>query len=299
VAKIPVAQTLEHAYGFTFGRFLTVIGLTWVSFLILAIGCYFLLPPYFTAIQTMIQTRNPAALGAALGVIPLLVLLTFLCFNMIYVAIARQSLGSRTGTAWFYFSLDAAFWKLLGVYLLMLLVFGAFAIGAVIVVTILSAAGGLLGQAGRAFVRGLAIVIMILGLFYVMLRLMFFAVPVTVAEGRRILRRSWALSGGNFWRIFAVLLAIYIPFVIVEMILEGIVFASVAMNMPPPGAGPEQALAYMNQLGTQLYGLLPLLVPVVLVLYAILLSLLISSPTFAYRALVPASNPEGVAAEFA
>jgi hypothetical protein len=151
----------------------------------------------------MIQTRNPRALGSAFAVIPLLVLLTFLCFNMIYVAIARQSLGRRTGAAWFYFSLDTAFWKLLGVYLLMLLVFGAFAIGAVVVVVILSAAGGLL------------------------------------------------------------------------------------------------ALAYMNQLGTQVYALLPLLVPVVLVLYAILLSLLISSSTFAYRALVPASNSEGVAAEFA
>jgi hypothetical protein len=44
MAKIPVAQTLEHAYGFTFGHFLTVIGLTWVLFLIMTIGGYFFCP---------------------------------------------------------------------------------------------------------------------------------------------------------------------------------------------------------------------------------------------------------------
>ena len=291
MTKIPMARTIERAYGFTFGHFLSVIGLAWLPLLIMGIGAYFLVPPYLAAIQNGLINGDPSGIVGSYGYVFLLMLIVIACFNMVYVAIARQVLGLRTGPAWFYFSLDGAFWRLLGAYLLMLLlIIGAMIVGAAI--------AGIMSVAAGAAIGGLSFVLVVLLFFYLMLRLMFFMVPVSVAEGRRVLRRSWTLSSGNFWRIFVVLLAFMVPFFIVEVILETVLFVSVAAGSPPPqSSDPTQMMAYLMGLGTRIYALWPIVGPVVLVLYALIISLMVSAASFAYRALVPAT--EGIAEEFA
>ena len=291
MTKIPMARTIERAYGFTFGHFLSVIGLAWLPLLIVGIGAYFLVPPYLAAVQNVLVNRDPSAIVGSYGYVFLMMLIVIACFNMVYVAIARQVLGLRTGPAWFYFSLDSAFWRLLGAYLLMLLL--------IIGVTFLGAAiAGIMSVAAGAAIGGLSFFLVLLLFFYLMLRLMFFMVPVSVAEGRRVLRRSWSLSSGNFWRIFVVLLAFMVPFFIVEIILESVLFVSLAASSPPPqGSDPTQMMAYLMGLGARVYALWPILGPMLLVLYALIISLMVSAASFAYRALVPAT--EGIAEEFA
>jgi uncharacterized membrane protein YhaH (DUF805 family) len=77
---------------------------------------------------------------------------------------------------------------------------------------------GLVGLA-LALAGGLALV-------YVIARLTFLIVPVTVSEQHIDLVRGWTLTRANFWRIFAVLLAVGIPIFALETV-------AVAMIMGP------------------------------------------------------------------
>ena len=289
MTKIPVGKTIAYAYGFTFGNFLTVLGLSWAPLAIMAVVALFALPAYFNGMVAIVTTGDASAFFAAAGLMFVLFIAVFAGFIMIYVAIARQALGLRTGPAFFYFSLDAAFWRLLLAYL----------------VTIVIALG--LGIALSIF-TGIAVVVFaplailvpiaaVFGMVYGVLRLTFLLPPIAVAEERQLISRSWALGKGNFWRMFAVLLAIVIPLAVVQGIVQASLFSSLAIVPPPDEAGPAEMAAFMAQMMAQLSGLLPLLVPVAIVFYAATIAMIVSASAFAYRSLVPA--PEGTAAEFA
>ena len=56
-------------------------------------------------------------------------------------------------------------------------------------------------------------------MIFAVLRLGFLLTPVVVAENRISLRRPWELSRGNFWRIFAIALAIVIPLALLAFLL--------------------------------------------------------------------------------
>ena len=60
---------------------------------------------------------------------------------------------------------------------------------------------------------------------YAAFRLLFFIPAVVAAEDRIGLLHSWQLGGDNFWRIFAVLLLIVIPSLIVYAVLDAVVRA--------------------------------------------------------------------------
>jgi hypothetical protein len=289
MTKIPVGKTIAYAYGFTFGNFLTVLGLSWAPLAVTAVLAYFALPAYFTGMAAIVTTGDASAFFAASGLMFLLFVAGFAGFIMIYVAIARQALGLRTGPAFFYFSLDAAFWRLLLAYLVTI----AIAFGLVIALTVITGIAAVI----FAPLAVLVPIVAILGAVYVLLRLTFLQAPVAVAEERQVISRSWSLGRGNFWRIFAVLLAIMIPLSLVQGIVQISLFSSLDIVPPAGEPGPEEIAAFIAQLMGQLSGLLPLLVPIAIVFYAAMISMIVSASAFAYRSLVPA--PEGTAAEFA
>jgi hypothetical protein len=294
MTKIPVGKTIAYAYGFTFGNFLTVLGLAWVPLAVVAAGAFLTLPSYFSGLAAMATAGDIGAGARGLGLMFLFLLIVFAGYVMIYVAIARQALGLRTGPAFFYFSLDAAFWRLLLSYLLTMLI----AFGLAMVVMMVAGIVAVVFTALSALVLSLLVPLIALsGIIYVMVRLTFLQPPIAVAEERGVIRRAWELGKGNFWRMFAVLLVIIIPLVIVQFVIQITLFSSLGINPPPEGADPAEAAAFMAQMATEIMGILPFLVPIAIVFYAVMIALIVSASAFAYRSLVPA--PEGTAAEFA
>jgi hypothetical protein len=93
---------------------------------------------------------------------------------------------------------------------------------------------------------------------------------ISAAESGPVLRRAWMLSTGNFWRLFAVLLAIIIPLFILAILL----MVPVAQRLPPlPAGGSQQlqqlaALTWLRQALPFLWGLLFLIWPLVIGLFA-------------------------------
>ena len=289
MTKIPVGKTIAYAYGFTFGNFLTVLGLSWLPLAIVGLGAYLTLPSYLSGMAAMMTAGDVNALASGVGLMVVFALIAFGGFIMIYVAIARQALGLRTGPAFFYFSLDAAFWRLLFAYFITMVIAFGLVLGVAIII----------GLAAVVFAPLLALVplLALLSMVYALVRLTFLQPALAVAEDRHVIRRSWELGKGNFWRIFAILLSIMVPLLIVQFIVQISLFSSLAIVPPPEDASPAEAAAFLAQMATQIVGVLPFLVPIAIVFYAALIAMIVSASAFAYRSLVPA--PEGTAAEFA
>jgi hypothetical protein len=87
-----------------------------------------------------------------------------------------------------------------------------------------------------------------------------------------------------------------LPGAIGLMFLLGIVMfvcfnmISIAVAPPAPDATPDQVIAFLDQFAVQLSAMLPVLVPVVFVLYVIVFGRITRAEAFAYRALVPAGE---------
>ncbi|HEY5046884.1 MAG TPA: hypothetical protein VII49_02555, partial [Rhizomicrobium sp.] len=151
----------------------------------------------------------------------LLGLLSFLVTCMVTVGIQRRALGRHRAPEYVFLSLATPVWRMVGALFLAWLViaFIALATGAV-VVGIWFVAGNL--APGFAWtVRAIAIVAAFLWIVYLIVRLTFLLPAVVVAEKRIGLARAWELSAGNFWRIFAVAIAVFVPAWIAFRIVYG------------------------------------------------------------------------------
>ena len=230
----------------------------------------------------------------------LLYIVGFIFMFMQVVGIARIALGLRRGPSWFYFSLDRPMWRLTGSILLLML--------AVIVGWIAILLGGLLlgfllGLIAKlansslvsgliALLVGVGAIALWCGYIYSVVRLSFLLTPVVVAEPEGFaLERSWSLGRGNFWRIFVVLLAVFLPF----LLLEGIFvfgFMLHGVSFPAPHASPEQIAAYQAAINAQAMAMMAVVYrywyiayPVGIVFVVLFYGLAVGAPCFAYRRL--------------
>jgi len=125
-------------------------------------------------------------------------------------------------------------WRFLGAWLLTILVLVVMVIGLAIVMAIagvivgfaVKAGGTELSKVGIAGLVGLFLLFFYAVMIYVTVRLTVFIPPVVVAEGDVNLARGWQLTKGNFWRIFAVGLGIFLPLMIIILALLLVVYGS-------------------------------------------------------------------------
>src|ERR1700722_10353683 len=93
--KLPVGRTILDAYRFAFGHLGTIIGLIWLP-MVLATLLNFL--PELSGSVGDAPANSVAASTQILESLAILVL-TQLLYAIIYVAVTRQALGLRQGTA--------------------------------------------------------------------------------------------------------------------------------------------------------------------------------------------------------
>jgi hypothetical protein len=277
--KIPVWKTIRFAYAFTFGDIGTIIGLIWLPTLLIAVLQFL---PY--ALGTQAPNQDPATNAAAA-----LANLAFFAGGLILyainaVAVMRQALGLRQGGATIHFALGVPEWRMLGANLLCALVLGGFLLAYLVgILFAMSVAKGmtLLASIGTLlFVTvGLCLIV------YVSLRLVFLVVPVVVAEEKIDLARGWTLTAGNFWRIFAVMAAITLPLLAIQVI------ATLAIGGPELLAPlPESQSAMAAALNLRMASLdkhMPELIGLFLILAPFNFGLTLGAEAAAYRAVVP------------
>ena len=307
--KVPVLGTIGAAYGFTFGRFLTVLGVVWLPYLLLY-GFIFGVP--MLAGTNMIdlifsQFTNPQPLTPwyVLG----LRVLPFIIGAIITVGALERALGLASGPTFFYFSLGKPVWRMLGAEILALVFFIFAAIVAAIaggILAVVVAIAMAAAKVSEGAVAGVAVCVMVLliiaAIVYFALRLLFLLGPVVVAEKRIGLERTLELSKSNAWRLFLIVLGVLLPFLVAEMIIGAVVLMPLipefvkfvhtmpAMhmheNMPPVEVFDFTRKFFgdmMKAFGPYLYVWLA----VGLIFRVIFTGLMAGASAAAYRALVP------------
>lgn len=235
--KIPFARTIAGAYRFAFANFLSVIGIGWFPYLVFAVvtgGIVVLALPLIGDLwlqdqKTFDQARLLTALLPLVGAGLTLAVIAIVTQAMVSVGVMRKALGMHPRPVFIYFSLGSQVWRLIGSYLIVLVLFwcavalaGALAAG---IALLLSAAP----RAASVVAVGVLAAAECIFLVYAAVRLTFFIPAVVVAENHIGLSRSWRLAGGNFWRIFGIALTVTLP----VAIAASMVWSAVAHAMAP------------------------------------------------------------------
>jgi hypothetical protein len=241
MSKIPVERTIGDTYRFAFTNILSIFGIAWLPCVIMAalVGAtVWWMWPDLAAIDYSAQpdlVRNQEIgmrlVAKMLTVVFPLYLLIYVFYAMVITGVQRKALGLIEGPVFVYFSLGSEVWRLLGA---MILAFIIICIGgalAAIGVAVIFWIGRLDGVAAiYGLVEFIAVVAGVCWFYYLAVRLTFFLPPVVVAEGGFGLGRSWALGGGNFWRIVVLFLAcVFGPMIVISMV-SNIVFMPFMMG---------------------------------------------------------------------
>lgn len=306
MGKIPVGATIGHAYRFAFKDFLKILGVMWVPFAIM-VAATLALGTQVTAFTNAMTTRNFAAVASVMDVLGPAYILFLILIAMQILGITELALGKRQGSSpYYFFTLGKPLWRLIGAYLLVVLLLIAAIFVFVFVAGIFTAifagvtgvAKGAKPSGAAAGVLGLAVIILIpivyCAFIYGLVRQTFFLTPVVVAEEKLGLRRAWSLGRGNFWRMFVVILALMVPFVF----LEGIFLIEFVWQGLPPtaaqGATPDQIMAWSTNSAARMQHYWFVLYPIYLIVFTIFYGYVCGAQSFAYRALVPAEKEEDV-----
>jgi hypothetical protein len=290
VNKIPVGDTIAHAYKFTFENLGAIIGLIWLPTILNAVGTFFA-QTYYSATVTaaMMQTRPAEAGQAALSMIAWS-LLSLLLTAIIVGAVTRQALGLRKGPAFIHFSLGQQEFRIFGAEL---------ALGAILALFVMFYFIGVVTLAGLAMksaARPLAIVAVLAALgggcaiFYVMVRLSFLLFPATVAENKLGLSRSWTLTRGNFWRIVAIGLATVGPLVVVVLVGEYVILGPGYFQLLFSAVSADAATqAKMSDMQSSMMSAhMPAILGLSLLMAPFNAGLALGAASFAYRVVTPA-----------
>jgi len=292
MAKIPVGATIAHAYRFALGDFVTVLRSIWLA-LAVQLGLTLLLMQRLTPLFKALEAKDPSAVSL-LGPILLLYPVVLILFIAQVATVTKLRLEPSREIPLIDFPFRKDMWRLLGG-----IIVAALAIAATLIVFALAAGvlGFLLGAMGMgkpmlALVVALLIAIGYGGAIFIAFRFLFLLTPVNIAEQSLGLTRAWQLSHRNFWRSFAIVLAIMLPIIIVEY---AVIFAAVGLPPMPHGEGPqafqarrlEWNIAIMQAMVNHWYIALPLL-GLLMVFY---LGANCSAQVFAYRKLTEASAP--------
>jgi hypothetical protein len=310
MTKLSVREIVADSYKFTFGHLGKVIALIWLPIVVLTVGGYFVMAPYFSGMSAAYQEDDIAAQG------PLLVrmfgfeLVCLVLFTAAAVAITREILKPRGGPNFLRIRLGAEEFRTMGGLIglfLVLLVAGIVAgiLGGILAGVVATLLPGALKLAKAAhagcdpamvmqMMKVLSVAWLIAGaaVIYFALRLGFLLVPAAVMEDKFGLESSWRLTKGNFWRILAISVATLAPVVILSLAVEFILLGPDFYN--PHLEQICDPAAHMRLLGAQMQAAasrVPLAMGLSFLFAPITYGLMISPAVFAYRALTAKAEP--------
>lgn len=311
MTKIPVGRTIAHAYGFAFLDFFRILGVMWLPMAIMWVPGIFL-QQRLLKLQAQIGTGGLSAFREMWPfLVPLYLVMFFLLF-MQMIGIAKLALGVKKGPDWIYVSVGKPVWRLIGTCLLLIaaMIIGWLAVllGGVVMGFLATLLTNAVKNGVFTAIVGVIAVVGLIALwcayFYAVVRLTFLVVPVIAAEEEGFaLARSWTLGLRNFWRMFAIILAIILPFLLLELVfLFGFIFHGVPFPANPKD--PAQAMAFQIAMNVRtlemmqaIYHYWYLTFPVFIVVVVLFYGAYIGASCFAWRALTEDGASGPVAAD--
>ena len=274
MARVPVVATIRDAYVFTAANLGGIIGLIWIPMVLVTIMGFFTLQRYYNDVIEAMASGATAMLGRTMLMMLGYIVAALLLYAIMYVAVVQLALGKRSAAAWAHFAFGAEEWRMFRAFLAFAGLLLAFMIPVLVIGTAATGGGGTPGPA----MAGL--VLLVYGVLILAVPRFLALLPaLAVAETAPVLRRSWQLSTGNFWRLLAILAGIFIPILMVMGLLQ----VALAGRAPTASAGSDQMQLMASLLRAR--ETLPLASGVVFFISPLLIGLFSSASVSAWRAL--------------
>ncbi len=296
--KIPVGQTIRHAYGFAVRNFPGLVRLLWLPALLL-IGLTVFQTIALNDLYPKLVVGDHEAIGQSWMILLPYIIAVLVLTCMMVTGVAQYLLGLRPAPRFGYFSLGKPVWRLSGAFaviiLILLMALMVVFVLAIVTAVIVTKVTGTTPQNHPSGTAALMIgVLTLAGIFaaclgglYVLLRQSFFLAPVINAE-RLGLRRAWQLSKGNFWRIFAVTLVVFAP-----SLIFGVLLGSTGMTSLGQMSGTvQEVIASKAMTIAKLKDNAFWLVPSYFLLLVFNYGAIVSAQVFAYRHLMGGAPDE-------
>jgi hypothetical protein len=297
--KIPVWHTVARTYGFAFGKYFAILGIIWLPLLIQSAITYALQLPLHDLMAAAAHGQAPM-LDPRFARLNLLVqIVALIALTIVSVGITKEVLGIRTGPRFFYAGFGGAELRVVVGYFALLLLFVVFVIAFVLGLLILAGISAVIaGQLASPAVKGIAALVIIcagfavwLALLYAIVRLTFLFLPSTVAEQRIGIARSWELTSGNFWRIFAIGVLVFLPLIVAVFVLGLAILGAGYIDFVMHHANDPQAVQqYVMQRMEIFFQAMPIILVANFFIAPVVYGLIIAPAAFAYRALIPAQT---------
>jgi hypothetical protein len=273
MTKIPVLDAIRFAYRFTFAHLGAIIGLIWLPMIMATVMGFFVFQRFFAALANALASNNFALMGPALLGMISFVFIGLLLLSMMAVPVTQLAMGSRKAGALVHFAFGPLEWRLfrasLGV--------AGFLFALLLIVSMATAT--LLGPTNPA-ANYIAQAAFLVCMIFFILRFGFLLPSVAVADTGPVLPRSWILSGGNFWRILGVFLAVVLPVRLVLVVVE-IALAGPRILEPKDFSSTAMVAAQIHFASQNM----PIMTGILFLFAPVLLGLLLSAGVFVFRAL--------------
>lgn len=271
---VPVVATIRDAHVFTATHLGGIIGLIWVPMVLVTILGFFSFQRYYNDVIEAMASGNAAALGPSMLMMLGYMAAALLLHAVMYVAVVQLALGTRTAPALAYFVFGAAEWRMFRAFLALVGLIFAFVIPLFMIGSAALGTGGTPGPAMAGLVLlAYGVVLLAVPRFLALLP------AISAAESVPVLRRSWQLSSGNFWRLLAILAGVFGPLLLLLMIVQ----MGLAGRMPAAAAGTEQMRLMAGLLRAR--EALPLVSGLGFLISPLLIGLFSSASVSAWRAL--------------
>jgi hypothetical protein len=184
-------------------------------------------------------------------------------------------------------------WRLIGAFLLVLLIIMASYLAIFLGGLLVGIVARLAASAAIAImVTSVTMILLFCAFAYGVVRLTFLLTPVVISERKIGIGRSWALGKGNFWRMFAIMLVMLLPFMVVELVAFGWLLGGLPAINPsaPPAATTAAIMAWEMGMFQRMLSFWYIVFPVSAIFSVLFYGSFIGAQCFAYRALAPKEN---------
>jgi hypothetical protein len=216
---ISVGATVRDAYAFLGAHFSGIIGVIWLPTVLISIAQFFTFHRVYNDLINALASDNGASMAPALLMVLGYVVAKLLLSALMCVGVVQLALGGRPSSALIYIAFGPSEGRLFRAFcgFVGLLFMGA------IMVLVLANIAMTAGTRAHNLEQGLSAVMMlalVVGTVLLAARVLALAPAIAVGETAPVLRRAWALSAGNFWRLVGVLLALFLPVLLFSVLLE-------------------------------------------------------------------------------
>lgn len=264
--RIPVLPTIREAYRFATANLGAIVGAIWLPMLIVTVSGFFAAQRFYAQMAEALTTPAQADSAALLVLVQAFV--SLLLNAVMWVAVTQLAMGTPPGGP-MPFAFGRAEFRLaralMGLAVMTMVLF--LLVGVAVAGTGPAATGTELGAVLALY--GL--------LFFVALRLVFFAPIAAIMEEGPVLARAWALSQGNFWRILAVMAGVMGPILLVLVVVVTMLLGPVPLT--------DDAVQNQRLVLLRLSDILPVLQGLLFFISPLLLGLPLGAAVAAWRAL--------------